>query len=433
MERKKNLNLFWFRRDLRLIDNCGLYHALRNNKNVQAIFIFDTEILDDLQEKKDRRVAFIHETLINLKTKLNALNSDLWVFYGTPHQVFTGLFKRFTIKFVYTNNDYEPYATQRDQHIADMCHANHAGFKSFKDQVIFEKSEVVKNDGSPYTVFTPYMRKWKSLLTRAHYEKCNSEKWLHNLHQCKKITNMLTLENIGFLLVPHGVEPLKISNKIIANYHKTRDLLAIHGTSRLSVHLRFGTISVRQLINKAVKLNEMYLNELIWREFYMQILWHFPHVVTQNFKSAYNAIKWRNNEADFEKWCAAKTGYPIVDAAMNELLQTGFMHNRARMIVSSFLTKHLLIDWRFGEAFFAKHLTDYELSSNNGGWQWAASTGCDAVPYFRIFNPYNQTEKFDPNKWYIKKWNGEQGLPPMVNYTEARARCLLAYKTALKN
>lgn len=431
MEGTKNISLFWYRRDLRVTDNRGLFQALKEQEQVQPIFVFDTNILDNLEIKANRRVAFIHEQVKNLKDEFIRMGSDLWVFYGEPMEVFNSLIHKYTVQSIYTNHDYEPYATERDGKVEELCISKQVIFKSFKDQVIFEKSEVLKNDGLPYTVFTPYMKKWKSQLD-AHctifYDVASIAKNLHQIHEKQRL---LSLNEMGFLPVDHWVPVKEIPIEKIKNYHQTRDLLGVSGTSQLSVHLRFGTISIRQLVKIASRYNEVYLNELIWREFYMQILWHFPHVVARNFKKAYDTLLWNTNEADFEKWCSAKTGYPIVDAAMHQLLQTGFMHNRARMIVASFLSKHLLIDWKKGEAFFAKHLTDYELSSNNGGWQWAASTGCDAVPYFRIFNPYTQSDKFDKNGSYIKRWKGDQGLPPMISHIEARERCLQMYKQAL--
>ncbi|MBI9066343.1 MAG: deoxyribodipyrimidine photo-lyase [Salinivirgaceae bacterium] len=426
------MNLFWFRRDLRLQDNCALYYALKENKNVQAIFIFDTEILDDLEIKEDRRISFIYETIQKLKNELNKLGADLWVFYGNPMDIINTLTQKHSINSIYLNRDYEPYATTRDAEIEIFCNSQNITFKTFKDQVIFEKLEIAKADGKPYTVFTPYMKKWKINLNLATTTKAFPTKiHFENFNKISSIQKLISVKELGFVKVPHIVPKLNILHKTIKEYHVTRDLLAIEGTSRLSVHLRFGTISIRELVKVAMNTNETYLNELIWREFYMQILWNFPQIVSQNFKKKYNGIEWNTNEEDFEKWCSAHTGYPIVDAAMNQLLQTGFMHNRARMIVASFLTKHLLIDWRKGEAFFAKHLSDYELSSNNGGWQWAASTGCDAVPYFRIFNPYIQTERFDNNQIYIKKWGGEQGIEPIVDHKEARERCLQVYSKAL--
>jgi deoxyribodipyrimidine photo-lyase len=428
----KTINLFWFRRDLRLTDNHGLFEALKGPHTVQCIFIFDTDILNDLTNKADRRISFIYETVKELKKQLIDLGSDLWVYYGKPIQIFNQLFDTFTVGEIFTNNDYEPYAIARDKSVKQLASQKNIPFKSFKDQVIFEKNEVVKADGKPYTVFTPYMRQWKNKFYKQGLTTFETPGFFHKLHKTDSVQVFPGISRLGFEKMVHGVSALTIPDTIIQNYESTRDLLALEeGTSRLSVHLRFGTLSIRQLVNIALNWNQTYLNELIWREFYMQILWHFPQVVTRSFKPAYEHIPWNNNADDFEKWCSGKTGYPIVDAAMHQLLETGFMHNRARMIVSSFLTKHLLIDWRKGETFFAQHLLDYELSSNNGGWQWAASSGCDAVPYFRIFNPYTQTQKFDKDGIYIKRWKGEQGIFPVIEHQAARQRCLHVFKKAL--
>jgi len=430
MERSAGLSLtlFWFRRDLRLDDHVGLFHALKHNPKVQPLFIFDTDILTDLQNPTDRRISFIYETIEKLKNQLVAVGSDLWIFYGKPLSIIKSLSEQHSINSIYVNGDYEPYARKRDDEIRLFCVAHKISFYSFKDQVIFEKDEVTKPDGNPYTVFTPFMNRWKQQYSKAPASLYSTEKYFQNLNKCNKPSHLISLKKMGFQKTEHGVLSPVISEETIKNYHLTRNQLGIQGTTRLSVHLRFGTISIRKLVRKAQELNETYLNELIWREFYMQILWHFPHVTTQSFKPKYDSIPWNTNESDFEKWCTAQTGYPIVDAAMNELLQTGFMHNRARMITASFLTRHLLIDWRKGEAFFAHHLTDYELSSNNGGWQWAAGSGCDAVPYFRIFNPSLQAKKFDSSGQYIRTWNVEKNLPMMIDHQKARERCLNTFK-----
>lgn len=434
MERKTNktLTLFWFRRDLRIEDNAGLFHALSENEQVQPLFIFDINILDEIDVPTDKRLSFIFEYVQKLKNAFNKHGGDLWVFYGKPFFVFKQLLQEYHVKNIYTNNDYEPYARERDSDLKDLCQAENIPFYSFKDQVIFEKDEISKQDGKPYTVFTPYMRKWKATFTDNHLQTYHVQGFLNQLNPIEKPSKLINLDEMGFTKTDHLQPPPKIPINLIENYHQTRDRLDEEGTSRLSVHLRFGTISIRKLIKTALQKNETYLNELIWREFYMQILWHFPQVVTRSFKPAYDNISWNESEEDFERWCHAQTGYPIVDAAMNQLVKTGFMHNRARMIVASFLTKHLLIDWRKGEAFFAKHLTDYELSSNNGGWQWAASSGCDAVPYFRIFNPYTQAKKFDPNNGYINKWNGHNAYSPIIEHKVARERALSAFKKGLK-
>ncbi len=423
--------LFWFRRDLRISDNAGLYYALRENKNVLPIFIFDTIILEELDDKSDRRVEFIHNTLGHLKNQLEEIGSSLLILNGNPVE----LFKKNSPAAVYTNHDYEPYACKRDEQVAAILKKNGSNLKTYKDQVIFEKDEVTKDDGNPYTVFTPYSRKWRATLTPFYYKSYPTEKYFNSLKKLKPLP-LPTLDEIGFTATDPKFPERSIRQSIIENYHKTRDYPAIPGTTKLSVHLRFGTVSIRKLVQVALKKNETWLNELIWREFYHTILWHFPHVENA-FKPQYDRIKWRNNEKEFAAWCQGKTGYPIVDAGMRELNETGFMHNRVRMITASFLIKHLLIDWRWGEAYFAKKLLDFDLAPNNGGWQWAAGSGCDAAPYFRVFNPYLQTKKFDPDFKYIKKWVPEYDSAnypkPIVDHEFARKRVLKVYKEALNS
>ncbi len=434
IDTNQELVLFWHRRDLRLTDNHGLFQALSQHQQVLPLFIFDQHILEKLTNKADARIGFIHEQLQAVKAQYQQHGGSLLVQQGSPQQVFNQLVEQYRIKAVYTNHDYEPYATMRDAAIADLLQHRQIPFYTYKDQVVFEKSEVVKDDGAPYTVFTPYMKKWKKAISTEVLTSFPSEQHLDNLLQVAPLP-MPTLADIGFepcgIAFPEGAA----DEAIIKNYHLDRDLPAKNGTTRLSVHMRFGTVSIRRLTRLAYNTNEKWLNELIWRNFYMAILWHFPHVVNKAFKPAYDLIPWRNNEAEFELWKQGKTGYPIVDAGMRELNATGFMHNRVRMITASFLVKHLLIDWRWGEAYFAEKLLDFELASNNGGWQWAASSGCDAAPYFRVFNPELQTKKFDPQLKYVKHWVPEfQEFgypPPMVNHAFARQRVLDTYKTAL--
>ncbi|MBN8578535.1 MAG: deoxyribodipyrimidine photo-lyase [Cytophagales bacterium] len=424
--------IFWLRRDLRLQDNAGLYYALRYNKKVVCIFIFDTEILNKLEDKADARIEFILDALQHLQTQLVELGSSLVVFFDTPPSVF----KKLNPKAVYTNHDYEPYALQRDAAVQKILEEKGATFKSFKDQVIFEKGEVLKDDGKPYTVFTPYSRKWKSLLKPFYLKSYPTEKYFDSFKKMKPVA-LPELHEIGFEKSGISFPERVIKQAVIDKYDKQRNFPAIAGTTKLSVHLRFGTVSIRKLAQVAKKKNETWLNELIWRDFYHMILWHFPHVPTKAFKPAYDKIEWRNDANEFKRWCEGKTGYPIVDAGMRELNTTGFMHNRVRMIVASFLTKHLLIDWRWGEAYFAKKLLDFDLAANNGGWQWAAGSGCDAAPYFRVFNPELQTEKFDPDLKYIKHWVPEAGTAnypkPMVDHKFARDRVLKVYKEALES
>ena len=422
--------LFWFRRDLRLDDNAGFYHALTENKEVLPLFIFDSVILEKLEDKADRRVEFIHQSLVTLKTELEKSGSSLLILQGDPVEILNEL----NPKAVYTNHDYEPYAIQRDQIIKELLEEKGILFKTYKDQVIFEKDEVVKDDGKPYTIFTPYSRKWKSALDKFYLKSYPTSKYFNHLKQLKALS-ILSLSDIGFTETLPSFPERAIKQSIIEKYDQQRNFPAMAGTTRLSVHLRFGTVSIRKLAQIALKKNDQWLNELIWRDFYQMILWHFPHVETKAFKPAYDRIEWRNNVDEFQGWCEGRTGYPIVDAGMRELNATGFMHNRVRMIVASFLTKHLLIDWRWGEAYFAEKLLDFDLAANNGGWQWAAGCGCDAAPYFRVFNPYIQAEKFDSEKKYIKKLVPELDSgkypAPIVDHDTARKRVLEVYKIAL--
>jgi deoxyribodipyrimidine photo-lyase len=426
----QKVNVFWFRRDLRLNDNIGLNKALQGGLPVLPVFIFDKDILDKLRDKRDRRVSFIHRYLKNINEELNAKNSSIKVFHGKPLEAFKQLSDNFQINAVYTNHDYEPYAIKRDQEIADFCKSKGIGFLTFKDQVIFEKSEVVKPDGLPYTVYTPYSNKWKQhfeLLGEVKPEPLSKGDFLPMKFDFPR------LSEIGFSEDDFDFPELKTDEQIIKDYHKFRDYPYMDKTSKLSVHLRFGTISIRALAVISKSLNEKFLNELIWREFFMQILYHFPRIVNEPFKERFKFFPWRNNEQEFELWKKGETGYPLIDAGMRELNETGFMHNRVRMVVANFLTKILLIDWRWGEAYFAEKLLDYELSSNNGNWQWAAGCGCDAAPFFRIFNPMIQIDKFDPEFIYIKKhitnFNPGNYIPPVTDYKLAVKRANDTYKS----
>jgi len=434
--KKEACAVFWFRRDLRLYDNAGFYHALKSGIPVLPLFIFDTNILNKLDNKQDRRVEFIHSTLAQLKNNLEKKGSSLLVFYGTPEEAYKKIVTDYDVKSVYTNHDYEPYAIKRDKTIQEFLEKQKIAFHTYKDQVIFEKNEVVKDDGLPYTVFTPYMRKWKAKLNQFYLKSYPTENYFNRLFKTQPL-HFPSLSEIGFKSTGQKFYVPELDEKVIAKYDQLRNFPSINGTSRLSVHLRFGTVSIRKLATKAKDLNDQWLNELIWREFYMMILFHFPHVADGAFKKQYNRIAWRNNEKEFDAWCRGETGYPIVDAGMRELNTTGFMHNRVRMIVASFLVKHLLIDWRWGEAYFAEKLLDFDLAANNGGWQWAASSGCDAAPYFRVFNPYEQTKRFDSKQEYIRKWVPEfEELTypkPIVEHKFARDRVLMFYKKALAN
>ena len=431
-----SISIFWFRRDLRLDDNKGFFEALKNEENVLPIFIFDKQILESLPED-DARVSFIFETLQKMRETLqNKHHSNLALYYGNPLEVYKQLIDNFTIKAVYTNHDYEPYAKKRDEEIKSLLEKNNIDFQTFNDQVIFEKDDIVKNDGTPYVVYTPYMKLWKQTFKSVKLQTYKTEDYFKNLVKDLDAPN-LSLKDIGFKKASQTIEDYHVDSKLIQNYEGTRNFPAQDATSKLGPHLRFGTVSIRNMIKKATsEKNEVFWQELIWREFFMQILWHFPQTATKSFKPQYDRIVWRNNEKEFKLWCQGQTGYPLVDAGMRQLNKTGFMHNRVRMLVGSFLCKHLLIDWRWDEAYFAEKLHDYEMSSNVGNWQWVAGSGVDAAPYFRIFNPTTQIEKFDKDLKYINKWVPEfQELTypqPMVDHAFARERCLKTYKEALK-
>jgi deoxyribodipyrimidine photo-lyase len=432
---KDTVNIFWFRRDLRLDDNVGFYNALKSEHPVLPIFIFDEEILKKLP-KDDARITFIYETLQKMRTKLEYKNtSSIAMFHGEPATIYKNLLKKYNIDTVFTNRDYEPYAKERDDKIEQLLNDNTIKFKTFKDQVIFEQNEVTKKDGLPYVVYTPYMKVWKEQFKTHTLDFYYTSSFLKNLIQDKELPN-LTLSDIGFTKSNQKIKKHTVTPALIQNYEDTRNFPAQDSTSKLGPHLRFGTVSIRKMIEKAItEKNEIFWQELIWREFFMQILWHFPHTSKNSFKAKYDRIDWRNNEAEFLKWCNGQTGYPLVDAGMRQLNETGFMHNRIRMLVGSFLCKHLLIDWRWGEAYFAEKLHDYEMASNIGNWQWVAGSGVDAAPYFRIFNPTTQIKKFDNDLAYIKKWvpDFQEFTYPkeMVDHKEARERCLATYKEAL--
>jgi deoxyribodipyrimidine photo-lyase len=432
---KQSVNIFWFRRDLRLDDNVGFYNALKSDKPVLPIFIFDKEILDELPED-DARVTFIFETLQTMrKTLQDERDSSIAMFHSTPKEVFSQLVEEYVIDTVFTNHDYEPYAIARDNDINQLLSKKNIQFKTFKDQVIFERNEVVKKDGDPYVVYTPYMRTWKEQFKVENLEIFYTNSYLDNLIKNSRLPNV-SLSDMGFKTASQKIADYTVTPTLIEEYEETRNFPAKDATSRLGPHLRFGTVSIRKMIKKAIaEKNEIFWQELIWREFFMQILWHFPDTHKNAFKSKYDAIKWRNNKEEFKAWCEGKTGYPLVDAGIRQLNETGFMHNRVRMLVGSFLCKHLLIDWRWGEAYFAEKLHDYEMASNVGNWQWVAGCGVDAAPYFRIFNPTTQIEKFDKKLEYINQWCSDfQELTypiQIVDHKMARERCLEVYKAAL--
>lgn len=430
----EKFNIFWFRRDLRLHDNRGFFEALNDNNKVIPIFIYDTNIIDKLM-KDDPRLTFIENALGGINSAMKRNRCSIATYRGTPKAVFKKIIKDFPIDQVYTNHDYEPYASQRDADIKKMLSAEGIIFKTYKDQVIFEKNEVTKDDGKPYVVYTPYSRKWMQKFEAEGVTHYPSENHLDNLFSDERLPQV-TLEEMGFKKSTLQPQDPKFDNELIDQYEATRNHPAQDSTSRLGVHLRFGTQSIRTLVSRSAERNNpTFLKELIWREFFMQILWHFPHTSQKSFKQQYDRIKWRNNEEEFDRWCNGMTGYPLVDAGMRQLNKTGFMHNRVRMLTASFLCKHLLIDWRWGEAYFAQKLFDYEMASNVGNWQWAAGSGVDAAPYFRIFNPHQQIQKFDNNHTYIKNWVKDLNAPtypfPIVEHKLARERCLATYKAAL--
>ena len=432
---KQPVTIYWFRRDLRLIDNVGLYEALKGDNPVLPIFIFDSEILDKLPED-DARVTFIHQTLQNMQSTLQMEHhSSMALFHGKPLDIFKNLVDTYDIGSVYTNHDYEPYAKTRDEKVASFLNDNHIELKTFKDQVVFEKDDIVKGDGTPYMVYTPYMKLWKATFRTLDFKSFPSELILKNLISNTDLPH-LSLSDIGFIKSHQEIKPYLVTPSLIQNYEATRNFPSQDSTSKLGPHLRFGTVSIRKIVKKAIaEKNDIFWQELIWREFFTQILWHFPHTQNDSFKTKYDRIEWRNNENEYKAWCEGKTGYPLVDAGMRQLNETGFMHNRVRMLVGSFLCKHLLIDWRWGEAYFAEKLHDYDMASNVGNWQWVAGCGVDAAPYFRIFNPTTQIQKFDKDLNYIKQWVPDfQELTyplPIVDHKFARERCLETYKAAL--
>jgi len=429
----KKISLCWFRRDLRIEDQTALFYSLQQEEQVLPLFIFDRHILDALEDKTDARVSFIYQQIASLKAFFEKQGSSMLVKYGHPETIFQELVQEYEVQTVYTNRDYEPYAQSRDTQVEALLSKKNIPFLTFKDQVIFEPGEILNGSGEFYKVFTPFSRNWLEKFRQTRVQPLPEANW-KNLFTCSPLP-FITLSEMGFEASTLEIPSTQVEDAILKEYEAQRNFPAVRGTSRLGIHLRFGTLSIRSLTLKAASLNATYLNELIWREFYMMILGNAPQVVDRAFKPQYDRIRWRTNEEDFQAWCEGRTGYPIVDAGMRELNNTGFMHNRVRMIVASFLTKHLLIDWRWGEAYFAKKLLDFELASNNGGWQWAAGTGTDAQPYFRVFNPESQTEKFDKELRYIKKWVPELGTSsypqPIVEHKFARNRAIETYKKAL--
>ncbi|MCA1751983.1 MAG: DNA photolyase family protein [Flavobacteriales bacterium] len=431
---KKSVSVYWMRRDLRLEDNAALHHALKGDHPVVSLFIFDWNILHKLEDRRDARVQFLHRELLDIKKELQKHGSDIEIRYGKPENVLDEVTQDYNVSAVYTNNDYEPYARERDSKIGKLLKGKDIAFNTFKDHVIFEKDEVLKDDGDPYVVYTPYSRKWLAKFSESDVEPYPCEPHFDHLHSFAA-AEPPSLEEMGFSSFDFEYPSREIDTSVIKNYGDMRDIPGKKGTSRISMHLRFGTLSIRAVTKIARKHSDSWLNELIWRNFYQVIIWHFPESAERAFRQKYEAIPWRNDKDEFDAWCEGRTGYPIVDPGMRELNTTGFMHNRVRMVVASFLTKHLLIDWRWGEAYFAAKLLDFELASNNGGWQWASGSGCDAAPYFRVFNPESQMKKFDPEFTYIKKWVPEfrdsKYPDPIVPHKESRKRAIDTYKSAL--
>ncbi|WP_158825154.1 cryptochrome/photolyase family protein [Mucilaginibacter lacusdianchii] len=433
MDKKAPITLFWLRRDLRLHDNAGLYHALKSGQPVLCLFIFDREILDKLEDRDDARVTFIYQTIQTLRDELQKHGSSLLIKYAKPDDAWNEILQEYTVASVYTNRDYEPYAKRRDGSIGEKLQQRGIPFRTFKDQMIFERDEVVKDDGKPYTVFTPYKKRWFKKVNVFYLSSYPTEKYLSNLHKTKSLPN-ITLQQMNF--TESSIEfPETEYEHIIDDYARNRDYPAKKGTSHIGIHLRFGTVSIRDAARAAFTREQTWLGELVWREFYMMILDHFPETEKHAYRAAFDRIEWRNNEHEFELWCKGQTGYPLVDAGMRELNATGFMHNRVRMVAASFLVKHLLVDWRLGEHYFARKLLDYEGSTNVGSWQWVAGSGTDVMPYFRIFNPEAQIKKFDSKNEYIKKWVPEYGTnqypEPIIENKAGKERALKTYRAAV--
>jgi len=431
-----NTLIFWFRRDLRLTDNQALYQALKTGCQVQPVFIFDRDILDKLSDKKDARVMFIQQTLLDINRQLAPFGASIKTYYASAAEAWEQIVEEFSPQAVYFNSDYEPLARQRDQAICTFLAERQIPAYSYKDQVIFEKQEVSKDNGLPYTVFTPYKNKWLAKYAHQEHQQYKSELLLKQLRP--SAYTIPELADMGFEQSAIEIPPIHYLD-VISTYAQTRDTPSLDkGTSHMGIHFRFGTVSIRAVVAEAYAAEERtFLSELIWREFFMMVLYHFPETTHQAFVQKYDRMVWRNNEEEFQAWCEGRTGYPLVDAGMRELNATGFMHNRVRMLVASFLCKHLLIDWRWGEAYFAEKLLDYDQSANIGNWQWAAGCGTDAAPYFRIFSPILQLKKFDPQLIYVKKWIPELGdfhyPAPIVDHAYARERCLRTYKLALNS
>jgi len=427
-----NLSVFWFRRDLRLHDNHGFFQALDKSKSVLPIFIFDINILKDLNQN-DRRVSLLFDRLMELNKELAKQSKKIHVYYGDPELILNELHEKIPFDALFANTDYEPYATKRDRTINNSLGKKYVKFLSFKDQVIFEKDEILSNEGKIYSVYTYYMKKWKSLFNNSMTDSYPSHKLLHKCITSDAIKCVHFLDEIGFEYSKYILYNPNLTQISLNKYEESRDNPNVNGTSNASVHLRFGFLSIREVVKIALQYSEIFLNELIWRSFFSQILWNYPRVVDSCFKVKYNNLEWNSNDLLF-KWQKGQTGFHIVDAGMRQLIETGYMHNRVRMIAASFLVKNLGIDWRLGEAYFASKLMDFDLASNNGNWQWVAGTGCDASPYFRVFNPNTQRERYDPNFKYCAKWineleeNGIYRVPKIVDAKQSRLEAIDRYK-----
>ncbi len=450
--------LVWFRRDLRCHDHAALHYALRSAERVHCAFIFDTDILDALPTRCDRRVDFIHASLQALDGALNDLShagggagSGMLVRHGSAVQHIVQLAVSLGVSHVYANRDYEPDAIARDAAVAAQLAAHGIGWADFKDQVVLEQNEVLTQAGTPFSVFTPYRTAWLKRVDAFQLKPYPIDKYAARFAPKPAGETLLPLAALGFtpsnlaqLPIPTGTQGarqlLADFATRISDYRTARDFPARKGVSYLSVHLRFGTVSIREVAALAHGLGQQdnegaatWLSELVWRDFYHMVLWHHPHVVTHAFKPAYDYLAWDDAPQLWAAWCEARTGYPLVDAALRQLLQTGYMHNRLRMVVASFLTKDLGIDWRWGERFFAQHLNDYDLAANNGGWQWAASTGCDAQPWFRIFNPTTQSQKFDPEGRFIRRYVPELArLPDKYLHAPSTASAALLLQAGVR-
>ena len=425
----------WFRRDLRWQDNRALDAALTSGHPVVPLFVFDKNILDRLDNQDDARITFLHDRISHMQGEASDLGGSLLVVHDDPINVLETLAENGMMKAVYTNEDYEPYAQTRDAAARNFLKTRGVAFHTFTDHVIQAPGEVTKPDGTPYTVFTPFSKRWHLNLSEENMKTSPSEKHLGSLHTWD--STLPSLDSIGFKRSSISAPEATITKNVLTQYSEMRDIPSVRGTSRLSVHLRFGTKSIREAAKEGFKYSEKWLTELIWRDFYQHVMHAFPHSMKDAFRPQYDRVPWRHNDEDFQRWTRGETGYPLVDAGMRELLATGFMHNRVRMVVASFFCKHLLLDWRLGERHFAAHLLDFELASNVGGWQWAAGSGCDAAPYFRVFNPTSQLQKFDRELTYVRKWVPEYGTEsyptPMVDHKMARQRAIDTYKNALSS